>query len=108
MTRERLGPDEIDDGNDSGVIRMEQFLSIYRMYTEQRQIDFQSAMWEDMQLVVGQEYIVRHKGERWWWSEDAVSDIMDYLESRRSVGIDWNSGDIEIASAGEVRFSVVE
>jgi hypothetical protein len=112
-SRSEVGPDLIDDGNVDGGPEREEFRRIDGIYRENREVKFGApgSLWEDTVLKVGEEYILTHLGDKWrWWSENTVDDIMEYLESESGVGLLGLpvSEGIEFASAGEVRFMVVE
>ncbi|KAF2833772.1 hypothetical protein CC86DRAFT_365586 [Ophiobolus disseminans] len=104
--RSQVGPDSIIACKDDGHER-EEFLRIDGTYTEHRELEFAGLIWEDVELKVGEEYILRHLGGQWWWTEDTIDEIMTYLNSTTSVGLAMTER-IEFASAGEVRFKVVE
>jgi hypothetical protein len=63
---------------------------------------------ELVKLEVGAEYVLRHLGETWWWTEDTVDEFMDYLGRRGSLGLMTAGTGIEVAGAGEVKFRIVE
>lgn len=76
-------------------------------YTEHREVGPQSSWWSTLKLELGKEYILSHKGGTWWWTEDTIDEVMDYLNSSSSAGL-AEGGDIVFAGADEVRFKVVE
>lgn len=70
-------------------------------------MDPDSSFWGDAKLEVGREYILSHQGGSWWWTEDTVDQVMEYLESWSSAGL-AQGGEVEFEGADEVRFTVVE
>ncbi|KAH3976496.1 hypothetical protein HBI56_113190 [Parastagonospora nodorum] len=86
-TRARLGPDKINICKDAQDPVREQFIRMSGSYTEQRVLDFEHPLWEDMNLEVGGEYIIRHLGDKRWWSEDTIDDILTYLDTKSNLGL---------------------
>jgi hypothetical protein len=84
----------------------EEFLEFDGSYTEHRAWDFADPFLNEVQLKAGHEYIMSYKGERWWWTEDTLDEVLEYLASPSNIGLDYarviNTG------ASEVRFKVVE
>jgi hypothetical protein len=106
-TRARLGPDEINICKDAEDPVREQFIRMSGSYTEQRVLDFEHPLWEDMNLEVGGEYIIRHLGDKRWWSEDTIDDILTYLDTKSNLGL-VATKEIEFEGGGEVRFTTTE
>ncbi|KAF2726569.1 hypothetical protein EJ04DRAFT_599125 [Polyplosphaeria fusca] len=102
-----LGPELIDINYDDPSQR-DEFLRLDKTYKEEREIDHTKFVWLNFgdSLKVGEEYVLRHRGERWsWWSEASVDEVVQYANSRMGLG---SSQGIEIASAGKQKFVVVE
>lgn len=70
-------------------------------------MDFEHPLWEDMNLEIGEEYIIRHLGDTWWWSEDTIDDIGAYFDNKSTLGL-ARIKQIEFEGAGEVRFTITE
>jgi hypothetical protein len=85
----------------------DEFLSLEGTYTKCRILDFGDPFMNTVKLEVGAEYVLRHLGETWWWTEDAVDEVMNYLGERSSLGLMTAGTGIEVAGAGEVKFRIV-
>ncbi|KAG7005195.1 hypothetical protein G7Y79_00021g050620 [Physcia stellaris] len=107
-TGARIGPEPIEENLD-GPWQREEFLRIDGTYTETRSLDAKRLMeFGGQGMRVGQEYVLRHLGERWeWWSEDLVDEVMEYAGERGGMGLGRMEG-ITVESGGEMRFKVVE
>ena len=105
-SRRQVFPNLIVCGDDNEPKR-EDLLRLEGAYTEHREVDPKSSFWSDIKLELGKEYILSHQGGTWWWTEDTIDEVMDYLNSWSSAGL-APGGDIEFAGADEVRFKVVE
>jgi hypothetical protein len=89
-------------------VARDKFLSFDGTYTECRILDFGDPFMNTVKLEVGAEYVLRHLGETWWWTEDTVGEVMNYLGERSSLGLMTAGTSIEAASAKEVKFRIVE
>jgi hypothetical protein len=83
------------------------FLSLEGAYTEHMEVHPKSAFSSDVKPELGEEYILSHQRVTWWWTEDTIDHVMEYLESWSSAGL-APGGDVEFAGAEEARFQVVE
>ena len=102
--------------------KLEPYLDVYREHyenerhefirfegtcTEHRELDLGGGNLSRLELEVGKEYILCHLGGSWWWTEDTVDEVMNYLASWSSAGLEMGTK-IEFEGAGEVKFTVVE
>lgn len=96
--------------NEDGPWQREDFLRIDGTCTETRTLDPKRlTRFGEPGLRVGQEYVLRHLGERWqWWSEDTIDEVMKYVGEERGMGGLGRTEGIELKSGGETRFRVVE
>lgn len=85
----------------------QEFLSFKGTFTEHRELDISDPFWEELKPEVGKEYILRHLPGTWWWTDESIDEVMAYLRSKSSLGLAYTDC-IKFASAGEVRFKVVE
>jgi hypothetical protein len=83
------------------------FLRLEGTFTEHRELSISDPFWEELKPEVGKEYILRHLPGRWWWTDESIEEVMTYLGSKSSLGLAYTDC-IKFASAGEVRFKVVE
>jgi len=88
-------------------IERHEFIRFEKTYIEHRELDFGGEKMDRLELEVGKEYILCHLGGSWWWTEDTVEEIMDYLASWSSAGLEVGTK-IEFEGAGEVKVTVVE
>ena len=106
-TRTRLGPDKISLCKDDEDLEREQFMRMSGSYTERRVLEFEHPLWEEMNLKVGGEYILRHLGDKWWWSDDTIDDVVKYLDTKSDLGL-ARTKHIEFEGGGEVKFTITE
>jgi hypothetical protein len=91
---------------DSDEYDREGFLEFDGSYTEHRAWDFADPILCEVQLEAGHEYIMSYKGERWWWTEDTLDKVLEYLASPSNIGLNYDS--VIYTGASAVRFKVVE
>lgn len=83
----------------------QEFLRLKGTFTEHRELNISD--WEELKPEVGTEYILRHLPGTWWWTDESIDEVMTYLGSKSSLSLAYTDC-IKFASAGEVRFKVVE
>jgi hypothetical protein len=83
------------------------FIRVDGSYAEHREIDLKQPLWHENQLEIGEEYILKHSGATWWWSEEAIEEVVAYLKSPSNLGLAYTEP-IKFAGAEEVSFRVVE
>jgi hypothetical protein len=105
-SRTHLGPEEIDMNGDHDH-RGQDFLRIDGTYTEHRVLRFTDPLRGDLALKVGEEYVLCHVGDMWWWAEETIDEVVAGLAERSSLGLP-RTDRIEFAGADEQRFKVVE
>jgi hypothetical protein len=106
-SRVQFGPESVDVCRDDEDPRRDEFLRLDGAHTEHRTLAFERGIWKETKLKVGEEYILRHLGGRWWWSEDTIDEILAYLQMNSNLGL-VRTRNIDFEGGGEVRFKVVE
>ncbi|KAH6864980.1 hypothetical protein BKA58DRAFT_344797 [Alternaria rosae] len=104
-TRRKLEP-YTEICRDHYEIERHEFIRFEKTYTEHRELDFRGRKMDRLKLEVGKEYILCHLGGSWWWTEDTVDEVMEYLASWSSAGLEVGTK-VEFEGAGEVKFTVV-
>ena len=110
VTRKRVAPDLIDDGNIDGPWRREEFLRLDSEvpYIERRVLDPMRRYSGLEELRVGGVYVLRVLKGKWeWWSEDSVDEVMRYA-LQRGDGSLGAVPPIDLVCEEEVKFEVVE
>lgn len=92
---------------DESEVHRDEFLSFKKTLTEHRELNISDASWRELKPEIGKEYILKHLPGSWWWTDESIDEVMEYLESKSSLGLAFTDC-ITFASAGEVRFKVVE
>jgi hypothetical protein len=100
-------PPRLDVCRDDEDYSRKAFMHIDGSYTEHREIDLEWPLGHGTQLDVGGEYILRHSGATWWWSEEAIDGVVAGLASPSSLDL-AHAERIKFADAGEFSFRVVE
>jgi hypothetical protein len=85
-SRTLLGPEEIDMNGDHDH-RGQKFLCIDGTYTEHRVLKFTDPRRGDLALKVGEEYVLCHVWDKWWWAEETIDEVVADLAERSSVGV---------------------
>ena len=106
-SRHRVGP-ELIDINVDGPWQREDFLCIGTTHQEHRTLDATCGYDGLGELQFGREYILRHLGGEWgWWTKESIDAVMTYAGERGGFGLGKTEA-IQVGSAGEARFRVVE
>ena len=106
-SHKRVAPDLIDDGNNDGPWRREDFLVLNpgKGYVEERTLRMRDGL-ENLQL--GKEYVLRHVKSRWsWWSFDGVDKAVQLAKDGRLKLLSTTSS-IDLECRDECKIQVVE